>query len=610
MPITRPNCNFETTEPNLSTILDSIALGKIQLPDFQRGWVWDDNHIRSLIASVSLSYPIGAIMLLEMGGEGVRFRPRPVEGTSYSSNILPDRLILDGQQRLTSLFLILRSGKPVKTKTDKGEEIERVYFLDINKCLDENIDRIDAVISLPPDRRLTTDFGRQILIDVSTPEKEYELGMIPISIILNQILFANWRSSYQRLFRNDETRFNQFNNFETEIQHRFINYRIPTIELKKQTPKEAVCQVFEKVNTGGVTLTVFELLTATFAADDFNLRDDWDKRYQRLHKIEPVNELEATDFLTSLTLLSSYEKNLQGGPAVSCKRKDILNLTLNDYKTYADKLEESFSMAARFLTREKIFDTKNLPYTTQLIPLTAICTVLGKKFENDSIREKLARWYWNGVFGEMYGGANEGRFAFDLIEVINWIDGHGDEPRTIRDSNFAPVRLLSLQTRLSAAYKGLMVLLMQKGSKDFLNGDPIELTNYFDGAIDIHHIFPKAYCESCKYSKDHWNSIVNKAPLTARTNRLIRANAPSVYLNNIQKKYNLTPSQLDQILSSHGIIPEMMQKDDFNGFIRSRASALLDLIEKATGKHIAGRDSEETLTAFGGELPLRKLFAD
>lgn len=83
------------------------------------------------------------------------------------------------------------------------------------------------------------------------------------------------------------------------------------------------------------------------------------------------------------------------------------------------------------------------------------------------------------------------RYALDLPEVIRWIDG-GEEPRTVRDASFNPTRLLSLLSRLSAAYKGLMTLLMQIGSCDFLTGDPIELASYFDLAIDIHHIFPKA----------------------------------------------------------------------------------------------------------------------
>ncbi len=67
---------FSTYESPLHEILSNIGTGAIQLPDFQRGWVWDDDHIRSLLASVSLSYPIGALMLMETGGDGLRFKPR------------------------------------------------------------------------------------------------------------------------------------------------------------------------------------------------------------------------------------------------------------------------------------------------------------------------------------------------------------------------------------------------------------------------------------------------------------------------------------------------------------------------------------------------------
>lgn len=72
----------------------------------------------------------------------------------------------------------------------------------------------------------------------------------------------------------------------------------------------------------------------------------------------------------------------------------------------------------------------------------------------------------------------------------------GKIPATIQDANFSPLRLLTLQSRLSAAYKGLMALLMKKGGCDFVNGDPVDIQTYFDQAIDIHHIFPKAYCEN------------------------------------------------------------------------------------------------------------------
>src|SRR3712207_2541483 len=103
---------FKTHELSLPELLDELHKGSIQLPDFQRGWVWDDNRIRALIASVSLSYPIGAVMLLETGGDGARFKPRPVEGAPQAGPAEPQRLILDGQQRLTSLYRALRSGRP------------------------------------------------------------------------------------------------------------------------------------------------------------------------------------------------------------------------------------------------------------------------------------------------------------------------------------------------------------------------------------------------------------------------------------------------------------------------------------------------------------------
>lgn len=91
---------FRTDEPHLHELLGEVHKGQIQLPDFQRGWVWDDDHIRALIASVSLSYPIGAVMLLETGGEGVRFKPRTFEGVELPGPVAPLRLALDGQQRL------------------------------------------------------------------------------------------------------------------------------------------------------------------------------------------------------------------------------------------------------------------------------------------------------------------------------------------------------------------------------------------------------------------------------------------------------------------------------------------------------------------------------
>jgi hypothetical protein len=287
---------------------------------------------------------------------------------------------------------------------------------------------------------------------------------------------------------------------------------------------------------------------------------------------------------------------------VGCKRKDILKLTLDEYKAHAQAVEQGFGRAARFLSREHVYDTKGLPYHTQLLPLSVICAELGDDFEKDPVRQKLARWYWCGVFGELYGGANEARYAFDVPEVLAWIRADGGEPRTIQHANFAPVRLLSLQSRLSAAYKGLMARLIEAGSDDFLSGDAIALTSYFELDIDIHHIFPRAYCEKAGLDRTRWNSVVNKAPLSARTNRIIGGHKPSTYLATLEKAHEVQPQRLDDILRSHLIEPVALRNDAFDTFIRDRAMKLLDLIERATGKQVTGRDSDETISAFGSPL--------
>ena len=598
--MSNPGSTFRTAEPDLTKLLDQIHEGEIQLPDFQRGWVWDDSHIRALIASVSKSFPIGSVMLLETGGEGMRFKPRVVEGAPENGKN-PQQLILDGQQRMTSLYLALRSGKPVPTQTEKGKDIDRVYYLDMEACCNPDVEREDAVLSLPTDRVVRTNFNRDITLDLSSEEKEYDQAHYPLAALFDSARHGQWRRGYQRQHRHADAKLDLFDHFEEDVLDAIKRYRVPAIELTRETSKEAVCQVFEKVNTGGVPLTVFELMTATFAADNFDLRQDWAGREKRLTKQGVLRSVEATDFLQAVTLLTSYDQHQTAGTAISCKRRNILNLKREQYCANAARIEWGFFAAARLLVREKVFDARNLPYRTQLVPLASICAVLGDRFESDGVKQKLAQWYWCGVFGELYGGTTETRFGYDIADVVAWVE-HGSEPRSVRDANLAPIRLLSLQTRQSAAYKGMMALLMQAGSADFINGDVIELTTFFDQAVEIHHIFPHSHCENQGYPLQKWNSVVNKTPITARTNRILGGNAPSGYLTSIETNHRVESHRLDQILATHLIKPSLLRADDFDAFIIDRARQLLDLVEKAIGKAVVGREAADVVTAFGSSL--------
>jgi hypothetical protein len=444
--------------------------------------------------------------------------------------------------------------------------------------------------------------GRKVELDLSTHALHYQQRMFPVGLMFDTQGFMQWKMGYAAHHGNNADAMMFLMRFEQEIWLRFQRFKVPAIELTQDTPREAVCQVFEKVNTGGVTLTVFELMTATFAANDFLLRENWEARRERfVAKHDVLSAVDGTAFLTAVTLLASYERHLSTKSAVSCKRADVLRLELDDFKQLQARVEAGFKKAAELLAEEKIFEVRGLPYATQLIPLAAICARLGDTVSQHGTKQKLLRWLWCGVFGELYGGANETRFGMDLPDVVQWVEG-GVEPRTVRDASFAPTRLLSLQSRLAAAYKGLAALLMKYGSKDFVSGTPIDLNTYFNNAIDIHHIFPRVWCENDKLPKEKWNSVVNKAPLAASTNRFISGDAPSIYLPRIQKSKQVPSTDLDVFLLSHVIPVAELRSDDFDGFIRRRASSLLGLIEAATGKAVSGRDSEETSKAFGGVL--------
>ena len=590
---------MQTNDKQITDLMKSIDIGKAQLPDFQRGWVWDDNRIKALIASITSNYPVGAAMFLEYGNQNIRFKYRTIEGVAVD-NIVPDELILDGQQRLTSIYSALYNDKAVHTRTDKGKDISRYYYISIEKALDPSSDRVDAIESVPETRIKTKNFGREIELDLSTEEKEFEKKMMPLNIILDYTKKEDWQNKYYAYYNYDVNIIQEFTKFNSLVVMPTMQYKIPVITLEKDTPKEAVCQVFENVNTGGVSLTVFELVTAIFAMDDFELRKDWKERAEKYFCGDLLDVITATDFLTACTLLSTYNK----GGTVSCKRKDVLNLSLAEYIKYADKLSEGFVEAEKILQEERIFVSRDLPYTTQLIPMAVVCTLLFKnnQIKVTNIKNKIKQWYWCGVFGELYGGANETRYVNDVVGVMEWISDDNKQPKTVQESYFNPMRLLTLQTRQSAAYKGIMAIILKNHCKDFISGLEMDFAVYKAENIDIHHIFPKDYCEKNKYSKNKWNSVVNKTPITYSTNREIGGIAPSKYLEKIEKKKKVEYNTLNSYIETHWIKVDYCRADNFNKFFVDRAIKILDGIELVTGKLISGRDSDEVKDAFGDKL--------
>jgi hypothetical protein len=184
---------------------------------------------------------------------------------------------------------------------------------------------------------------------------------------------------------------------------------------------------------------------------------------------------------------------------------------------------------------------------------------------------------------------------------MKWIET-GDFPDTVSRANFYPTRLLSLQTRNSAAYKGVMALILKSKALDFISGKEMDFTVFSDENIDIHHIFPKAYCESKNLPWKKWNSVVNKTPLSYRSNRIIQGDAPSMYLGRIVKQGNVTEQNLDDALLSHSIDVADIRSDNFDVYFIKRAKSLLSLISSAMGKPITGLAADDVIGEFGGSL--------
>ncbi|MDE2802134.1 MAG: DUF262 domain-containing protein [Chloroflexota bacterium] len=592
---------FRTNPILLSDLLNNVEAGKIQLPDFQRGWVWDDGRIRGLLASISRGFPVGAIMTLSAGAD-IKFRTRPIEGVSENGISSPESFLLDGQQRLTTLYQALRHLEAVNTSDSKRQKVKRWYFVDMMKALDENADREDdAILSVPESKQETSDFGRVVVRDLSTPELEYQQHMMPTESLMNPMewmlgYLSYWGSSQEPHPLGDAVSF--FRRFSDEVLTQFANYQLPVIDLGSQTPKEAVCTVFEKVNTGGVPLNVFELATASFAADaeSFSLRDDWDARRKRMNTSSGVLQGIAGDqFLQAVALLKTQEDRriaLQRGtpvtqaPAVACKKKDILGLELDDYLRWADRVEAGFMDGAKFLRNQFVFGKRNVPYNTQLVPLAALHVELGSELESAVAKDRLAHWYWSGVFGEIYGGTTETQFALDLVEVAAYVRS-GQTPRLVSEASFVPERLISLRSRLSAAYKGVMALQMKNGAKDWRTGEPLSVATYDEEHIDIHHIFPVAWCRRPQNGVPQglYDSIINKTPIDAKTNRIIGGDAPSRYLPRLAKDMG-GDEALSGVLSSHWLDKSQLDDDKFAESFLTRGEFMLKLIGDAMGRDL------------------------
>ena len=366
-------------------------------------------------------------------------------------------LVLDGQQRLTSLYQAFYGVG------------EHQYFLELKKLLDGG-DFDEAIFHLRSGSKQTKeldDFAVQ-KSDLFLPLKTLKKGAGG---------YLKWLHSATNHLPADE-RLHMIDSLEA-INDNWIqkidDYHFPVVTLSDETEADALCTIFETLNRTGVKLSVFELLTARFWPHNVNLRKLWDEAIAKWPIIKEY-DVDPYYFLQAISLASRQTP--------SCKRKDVLDLTAEDINAWWDKVTEGFAVGLRLLRDGcSVVSAKWLPYQTMVAPLAAIIAKVGtaKTPEFGARLEQLKRWFWCSVFGQQYESSPNRKSAKDVAELIAWLTG-GSEPETVTSFKFDPSMLRDATPRQRAIYRSTICLVLgcAGGARDFHTQSVI--TRQFDRA--------------------------------------------------------------------------------------------------------------------------------
>lgn len=557
---------FEDTNPrSLKDLLTEIHNRAAVLPDFQRDFVWEPGATQELIVSIANNYPAGSI--LRVRDTKRVFAAREFEGAPALNGAQHTFLVLDGQQRLTSLYQAFYGVG------------EHRYFLDLKKLVD-GADFEEAVFHV----RAATKWAKA---RQSLAVQAEEL-LLPLSVLKGGSGgFLQWILKVTNPMLPDER--TKMLDALTKLEEDWIktidDYHFPVVTLSDKTEPDALCTIFETLNRTGVKLSVFELLTARFWPQNIKLRDLWDKARKDFPIIEEF-EVDPYYILQSIALVSRKFP--------SCKRGDVLNLGAGDIESWWQPVVNGLGLGLTILRDDcKVMLPKWLPYQTMIATLGAVLAKGGspKSAEAGAQREKIKRWFWCSVFGQSYESSPNSQSAKDVTEVLIWF-ANGSEPESVKGLSFDPRSLRDVTPRQRAIYRGVICLILGSGTgaRDFHTQAVITGKRMNEEGIDDHHVFPANFLEAKKgitFAR-HRDCILNRTLIDRTTNQMISNRAPSDYMKEIKG----TPGfPFDAVLASHCLptgADAPFWSDDFATFINWRQERVWQEIQRATGLKVAG----------------------
>jgi hypothetical protein len=549
---------FEDTNPRaLKELLAEIHNRSTALPDFQRDFVWEPGATQELIASIASNYPAGSILRVRDAKRV--FAAREFEGAPALDGAKHTFLVLDGQQRLTSLYQAFYGVG------------EHRYFLDLGK-LKDGADFEEAIFH----ERSTTKWAKA-REDFEIQAKEL---LLPLAVLKGGAGgFGQWGRKVARQLADTERI--ALEDALDCIEEKWIqvidDYHFPVVTLSDQTEPDALCTIFETLNRTGVKLSVFELLTARFWPQNINLRLLWDEARAAYPVIEDF-EVDPYYILQGISLASRK--------APSCKRGDVLNLAASDITGWWNKVVIGLATGLEILRDDcKVMLPKWLAYQTMLPPLAAVLAKAGdlKTAEAGAQREKLKRWYWCAVFGQAYESAPNSSSAKDVVDLVPWLAG-GDLPEAVASFRFDPRTLRDVTPRQRSIYRGTICLILGGGARDFHTQAMITGKLMTEQGIDDHHIFPAAYLERRGVTSARIRDcVLNRTLIDRTTNQMISDRAPSDYLAEIR---NTAGFPFESVLSSHSLPADLnssLLRDDHEEFLAWRQQRLWQEIKRVTG---------------------------
>jgi hypothetical protein len=552
-----------TDKVSLLSLVEGARRGHLALPQFQRNFVWPRDQVADLLLSIIKGYFIGSFLLMRNDPDTSPFAARTIAGvTRDSDNLRPEKLVLDGQQRLTSLHYVM-AGPDIPLKWTKHPYR---FFLDLNKLAADDDDGLIFSLRFDNCSELLAENG------------QFTRRIVPFTEIPR---WAEWKDRFEDwLFDTNREEHGRYRAELRPIWNQKLGaltaFQVPVIELPKISEGDEkgigeVCAIFEKLNSTGVLLSVYDLLTARLYKYSIDVHKLWQTSSDMHAQIHEFSGGEPDTYGIFVLRVIALLRGLE------VKARQLINLKPQnfeeDWRRAAEAIEKALKRLVSIHTDGfGVFDPRWQPYST-LIPVLATCLSKGEEARiGEGVYRDLKCWYWGSVFLERYAGAVESTTYRDAIDLLR----RQREPE-FRPQVFEDIKTLLLDpkysvrdvARVNSVYRGVMNLVAINGARDFATNDGIPFHE-----LEDHHIFPGAFLrDKLNIKGARANTILNRTLIKDSTNRKISRKAPSEYLRTV-----LPIDHRETILRSHLIgeaAQAAMERDDYEAFLAAREQDIL-----------------------------------